>query len=130
MAGTDILLDSTTHDIDLTNNTMTLIDTVEGLARQRVDITLRMFKGEWEFNILEGISYIRNKNNTTQLLGVGRDNKRLLDFEIRNAILNKDEILSITSFESTVDRVSRIYSLTCTAVTEQGTITFGTAFDI
>ena len=123
MAGTDILINELTHDIDLSNETMRLTSTLEELARQKVSITLQAYKGEWSFNVLFGIPYLKNASNPIQLLGSG-NNKRLLDFEIRKAILDKEEILSITSFESSIGQVSREYSVSFEAQTEQGPIVF------
>lgn len=124
MAGTDILINPSSKDIDFTNNTITLVQSIEDLARQKIAITLRAFKGEWDFNINFGIPYTANENNSTQLLGVPVANKRLLDFEIRQAILDKEEILSILSFESTISPETRVYSLSFEALTEEGPITF------
>lgn len=129
MAGIDILLDQS-GDIDLTNNTMRLTSTIEELARQKVLITLSTFKGEWVFNILEGVPYLANDNNLVQLLGAGERNKTLLDLEVRKAINEKEEILSVTSFSSTLNKQSRQYSVTFTAITEQGEITLSDEIEI
>ncbi len=130
MAGIDILLDQS-GDIDLTNNTMTLVDSVEVLARQKVLIELSTFRGEWVFNVTGlGIPYLANDNNAIQLLGAGERNKTLLDLEVRKAINEKEEILSITSFSSTLDKQSRQYSVTFTAITEQGEITLSDEIEI
>ena len=129
MAGIDFLINSVSGDIDLSNNTITLVSSIEQLVKQKIEITLRAYRGEWEFNISFGIPYLKNSNNLIQLLGVG-DNKRLLDFEIRDAILGKEEILSIISFNSVVDKPSRTYTLTFEAETEEGPILFDSELNI
>ena len=82
---TDIFLDPLTNDIDLVNNVMRLTANTEELSRQRVQIWLGIFKGEWFFNIVAGIPYLANDNNPVQLLGVGT-NKDAFDREIKEGI--------------------------------------------
>jgi len=124
MSGIDILINPASQDIDLTNFTISLVKDIETLVRQKVAITLRAFRGEWVYNVLFGIPYISNTNNNTQLLRAGTGTQRLLDFEIRSAILSKEEILRIDSFQSNINPQTRVYTVSFIAVTEGGPIVF------
>jgi hypothetical protein len=114
----DIYIDPLTHDISLVNNRMVLVSTEEESTRQRLVITLKTFKGEWDFNINYGVPYLKNENNPVQLLG--KSNKDLLDLEIKQAILNTDGVVSLNTFTSVFDKAQRTVELDFTAVTENG----------
>lgn len=114
----DIYIDPLTHDISLVDNRMALVSTEEDATRQRVIITLRAFKGEWDFNINFGIPYLENENNPTQLLG--KAGKDLLDTEIRQAVLNTEGVVSLNSFTSVYNKAQRTVDIDFTAKTENG----------
>lgn len=117
---TDIYLDPVTSDIDLTNNVMRLTTSVEELTRQRVQIWLGIFKGEWFYNILAGIPYLANDNNPEQLLGV--TDKNVFDLAIRTGITTRAGILDLTSYNSVLDRSLRTLTISFSATTETGDI--------
>ncbi len=125
---TDIYLDPTTGDIDLTNNTMRLTQTVEELTRQRLSITLQAYKGEWIFNILFGVPYLKNDNNPTQLLGKGTQG--LLDVELKRVILNTEGVLSLDEYESSLNQTTREFFVAFKATTEEGPIVFSDTLTI
>ena len=114
----DIYIDPISHDISLVNNRMVLVSTEEEATRQRLVITLRAYKGEWQFNINYGIPYLKNDNNPIQLLG--KSSVDLLDLEIKQAILNTDGVVSLDSFTSVFDKAQRTVEINFTAVTESG----------
>jgi len=121
MAGIDIFINASTGDIDLSNNTMRLTDTIEELSRQRLNITLKTYKGEWVFDINQGVPWLENSNNSIQLLSKAGDG--LIDFYVTNAILGKEEVISLLSYERTFNESDRSLSIDFTANTLGGEIT-------
>lgn len=116
----DILLDEE-GDIALVNNSLVLTSNMEESSRQQVLITLRTYKGEWIGDINFGIPYLKNKNNPIQLLGKD-GNKHLIDSYIKEAILTRENITDILSYESTVDVIERTMKVTFTAKTNSGSV--------
>ena len=116
----DILLDTLTNDLIVEGGQITLIDNREELARQRLLITLRTFRGEWFKNINFGVPYIENDNNKIALLG--KSSKRLLDIELQRQILDIEDIESIEDYTSVLDTTSREIVVTFSAVTKSGAI--------
>lgn len=117
---TDIYLSEATDDIDFVNNTMRLTNTIEELTRQKVQIHLATFKGEWFANILAGIPYLANNNNPEQLLG--KADKRFFDVAIKTGILSRDGIVDLTSYESVLNKNTRGITVSFKATTESGDI--------
>ena len=117
----DIFLNQATDDIDLTSNkTMRLTSNIEESSRQQVLITLATFKGEWFANILAGIPYLVNDENTEQLLG---DTETInFDIAIKNGILTRENITSLTTYSSSFDRKERILTVSFTATTNKGEV--------
>ncbi len=118
---TDIFLDPITNDIDLTNNIMRLTANQEELSRQRVQIWLGLFKGEWFANILAGIPYLKNPNNPEQLLEVV--NKEVFDLAIKTGIITRPGIVELVSYTSTLDNITRTLNINFEATTLTGEIT-------
>ena len=114
----DIYIDPISHDIPLVNNRMVLVSTEEEATRQRLVITLRAYKGEWQFNINYGVPYLKNDNNPVQLLG--KSSVDLLDLEIKQAILNTRGVVSLDSFTSVFDKAQRTVEINFAAETESG----------
>lgn len=114
----DIYMNQSTHDIELVNGVMRLTANNQELAAQRVSIRLSMFKGEWFANILEGIPYLRNDNNTTQILG--KSTKEVVDIYLREGILSEPTIETLDIYTSTLDRSTGGLSVTFEAITTSG----------
>lgn len=115
----DILLNAA-GDLDLSGNTLKLTPTIEDNTRQRILITLSTNRGEWEFNILFGVPYLSNANNPTQLLG--KVPKSFLDAAITEAILSKEDITSLNSYSSVLDKVTGVLTIEANATTNTGEI--------
>lgn len=98
---TDIYIDPTTGDIALNNNTMRLTANNAELTRQRIQITLLTYRGEWFYNVSDGIPYLENKNNPIQL--IGKANKADYDSYIKSSILDKPFVKSIDRYYSVLD---------------------------
>lgn len=111
---TDIVLDSSTHDIKIVNRDIQLFTTIEDLTVQKVKINLLNFRGEWFRDITTGIPYLQ------EIFGV-RNSKDVADTLIKNAILDTDSITSITSYSSSINSERKL-SVLFSAVTNSGAI--------
>lgn len=111
----DILLDPITHDIDLVNGTtMVLCTQKKDLTRQRVEITLKTFLGEWFANILFGVPYFQTI--------YGKNTKNAADIAIKTAIQNVEGIVELISYESSLDSTTRKLTVSFRALSEDGEI--------
>lgn len=127
---TDIQLDTLNKRLVIENGDLKLISTFGELVRQRVHITLKTFKGEWKFNILFGVPYIANSNNTIQLLGKSVP-KDIFDKYIRDAVLSVNGVDSITKFSSILDTSSRSVSISVECLlTDESTLSVLDTFSI
>lgn len=107
-------------DLDLTNGSMSLTKTIEQSSKQQAIISLNTYRGEWDFNILAGIPWLINENNTTQVLG--KSTKTLIDTVVQEDILNRENITEIISYESILDKSARILTISFEALTNQGSV--------
>lgn len=113
----DFYLNPLTGDLDITGGRMSITKQVEELARQKLHITLKTFKGEYFANRLFGIPYLANDNNPVQLLE--KNTKDLLDLEIKSAILDTEGVTEILSYSSNLAS-DRSLTVNFTALTESG----------
>lgn len=116
----DIYLNPNTDDIDLTNNRLTLTETLEDLTRQKVLINLSTYKGELFFDIGAGIPYLKNDFNERQLLTKG--SKTALDVEIRLGIISREGVVALRKYDSTLDSITGALTVSFEAQTEDGAI--------
>ena len=117
----DILL-TTTGDLDLTNNLLTLVDTLEVQVRQRLEIKLYTNQGEWGFNLDFGLPWITEGDNI-QL--ISKADKGYVDATIKQAILSQEDVEEIVDYYSTLDPALRINTISCNVrVTSGEIITF------
>ena len=124
----DYLLDDN-GDIALVNGSIVLTDTIEQSSKQQTLISLSTYKGEWDFNILAGIPWIKNENNNISVLGKGT--KQLLDSLVQQDILDREDIVKIVEYTSVLDKSTRALSLSFTAETTEGsTITINDSLSI
>ena len=117
---TDILLDYDTWDIAIVDGDLVFIDTKEVSARQSTTITLRTNRGEWFRDIAYGIPYIKNENSSVQLLG--SKDKGIFDSYLKEGMLSADEVISIISYQSTVEPITGRLTVNATLETETGQI--------
>ena len=118
---TDLLLDYDTWDLMVEDGDLVFIDTNGLLARQAVVMTMRTFRGEWFKDILYGVPWIENDNNSVAILG--KTPKSIFDSYVRKGILSNDEILSIISYSSELDPYSGKITIEAELEYEDGTIT-------
>jgi hypothetical protein len=107
-------------DLDLTNGSMSLTKTIEQSSKQQAIISLNTYRGEWDFNILAGIPWLINENNTTQVLG--KSTKALIDTVVQEDILNRENITEIISYESILNKSTRVLTISFEALTNQGSV--------
>ena len=109
---TDILLDPTTHDIDISKGGKLISDNATSLG-QRLKIALLLRKGEWLPNVLAGVPYQQKFFNT-------KNNKEFIDSYLRNYIANIPDVVSIVSYSSNI--VNRKLEVNVRVSTTAGTI--------
>ena len=105
----DILLDDN-HDISFSGKDFKLTSSVAESLSQRLKIKLLTFYGEWFLDATEGVDYYGS------ILGKNRS-KQAIDSLFMKKILEEDDVTSITSFESHIDKEIREYSLSFSVVT-------------
>jgi len=111
----DIYMDSITGDIDITNNSLRLTSSDLEEVRQKVEIRLRTFRGEWFMNINAGLPYFQ------KMLQKG-SSKSFLDTQIKSTTLATTGVIAITKFNSEINQSLRKYSATMTVTTSEGSV--------
>lgn len=113
----DIKINLTSGDIDVSSNELLLItDSVEAL-KQRLYIRLQTFKEEWFLNSNAGLPYY-------QEIFLKSSSKDLVDSLFKSFILKTNGVLRLKNFSSTINTSTRKYSLTFTVISpEQETLT-------
>lgn len=97
-------------DIEVDNNgAMLLLSTYQELVKQRLQIKLRTFKGEWWLDTSFGIPY-RDTGDGRAIIGKGYS-KADIDSIYIAGIKADPDVLSIRYFNSVYDPVKRDYSL-------------------
>lgn len=87
------------------------IDVPEAVA-QSVQTRLLLWLGEWFLNIDEGTAY---------MLGIfGKHNKTTADVTIQDRILSTPGVISIANYNSIIDPVSRLMTVSCDLNTAYG----------
>jgi hypothetical protein len=120
MAFVDLRLDGS-GDLDLTNGQLSLTPDLQTVIRQKVQITLRAFRGEYFADINLGVPYLENDNNSVQLLG-DRIPKDIFDTYMREAILSVDGVVSITEYSSEVNNTGESLTIEFSAQIESGDV--------
>lgn len=97
-------------DIEVdSNGKMLLLSTYQELVKQRLQIKLRTFKGEWWLDTSFGIPY-RDTGDGRAIIGKGYS-KTDIDALYIAAIKSDEDVLSIKTFSSTYNPVTRLYDL-------------------
>lgn len=111
----DIILDTTTHDLVITNNDISLFEDLEHLTAQKVKINLLNYRGEWFRDINIGVSYLQS------ILGI-RNSKATADTVLKTVILDTDNISNITSYSSVVNSDRKLIVTFSATMNSGGTI--------
>lgn len=101
----DIFIDPNTGDIAMVNCTPVLTTNLIELVSQRLEIRLNTFLEEWFFNSEVGVPYFE------QIL-VKPFKKDLVESILKNTILETEDVIRITKFESTFSPSTRLYTVT------------------
>lgn len=94
----NILLDNN-HDLDLTNNRISLASGIDAVA-DHLKIRLSFFSGEWFLDVRQGMPYLRE-------LYVKNPNVDLLQSIFRRAILDTPGVDSVDSLTLDIDTRTR-----------------------
>ncbi len=101
------------HDLELTNNQITLTaETVEATA-QRARIMLQFFEGEWYLDQREGLPYWRK-------ILVHNPNAAEIRSMYRRALLDVPRIAAVDKLDVSIDRQAREGHMTFEATTDDG----------
>ena len=123
MAGIDFYLDDNS-DIQIVNGKFVFLETIPQSVRQRLQTKFRAWKGEWFLNTTYGIPYREGVYGgvfSKGILGKGYS-KSDIDAIYVNAALEDPDVIRVTFFNSTLNRVSRLYDVTMDVLTTDGLI--------
>lgn len=109
----DLKLNTTTWDVAIENGDFVLVDGLEAL-KQKVAISLKMFKGEWFLDQRQGMPWLQ------EILGRKFSNYSSIAGLLRNAILKIDGVDSVEINGITYDGVTR--ALVINQVRVKGTV--------
>ena len=109
----DIYLDPATGDIDFSTKEPTLITDVATAVRQRLHIRLNTFEGEWFYDSSVGVPYFQG------ILGQ-QFSQSIIDNTLRRTIIETEDVIELTEYSSSFDRMSRTYNLSFTVTTSTG----------
>ena len=90
-----------------------LVDSSAAVA-QCILTRLRLMQGEWPLDSTEGTPYL------TEI--IGRNGQTSADLAVQEVILGTFGVVTISDFSSSIDPLTRSYSMTATVVTQYGTV--------
>lgn len=108
----DLKLNSSMQDIDLSTNQLVLIDGI-GYVRQKILIRLRFFLGEWFLDERLGVPYGRV---------LGSKDVTAVTSMMRQVVQSTPGVIELTSFAANLDTVTRTYSISFKARSADGVI--------
>lgn len=100
-------------DIVFVNGTCPTTYTAPEVVRQRLQIRLKTFLGEWFFDTSYGVPYFQ------RIFGKQKS-KTTVDNIIREQILLENGVLEIREFKSSWDKATRTFSLVFSVKTAEG----------
>lgn len=101
----DLLLDTDTGDMVYVNGGCPVTQLTGDVVAQRLRITLYTFLGEWFLDTTVGVPYFQ------QIFGKLRS-KASVDLIFQQIITTDPDVIEILTFESTLDKTARGYSMT------------------
>ena len=110
----DILLNSTTHDLDITNYDFALSEQ-DVFIRQSVKIRLQFFRGEWFLNTITGLPFFED-------ILVKNPNINHIDNIIKAEIIDTAGVDKLLEYESEFDSSLRELSVSFKVDTDYGEI--------
>jgi hypothetical protein len=121
----DLLLDTTTHDLDVTNLQISLTEDSDGQSlAQRLKINLLTNLKEWVFNESIGVPYLRSSSDQFQqfILSDKTNDLSVIDTILREHILKVEGVSQLIEFSSEFDKATRAYTFTFTVSDINGTL--------
>lgn len=112
----DLALGTGTHDLELTNGDLTVLEGLDATA-QRIKIKFLFFLGEWFLDTRVGIPYYEN-------VFVKAPNQATINAIFRAVILGDEAVTDLNEYEFVTDAATRSADLTFKADTVDGPLTF------
>jgi hypothetical protein len=106
-------------DVDSSGKMLRLV-TYQELVKQRIQIKLKAYKGEWFLDTSFGIPY-RDTGDGKAIIGKGFT-QRDIDAVYIAAIKEDPDVLSIEYFKSTLDRTARGYGVSFEVKSRKGNL--------
>lgn len=111
----DIMLDPLTGDISISKNMVRLTTSNAEEVRQKVEIRLKTFRGEWFANVRAGLPYFQSM--------FGRNvTKSFIDTQIKTTVLKTSGVISMKEFSSSINPKTREYSAIIKVITDEGIV--------
>lgn len=102
----DLLVDAD-GDIVFDNGDLPFASGIDGVV-QDIKFRLQMIRGEWEFDLDEGIPWFENDSVDEREAIIGsKFDQRRVEAELRKGIVGSDDVVSILSFTVKFDRKER-----------------------
>jgi hypothetical protein len=111
---TDIIMDDG-FDLGIVDGDIYLFEDISLLTVQKVTINLQNYRGEWFRDVNTGVPYLQ------QILGV-RNSKELADTIIKTTIVETDNIDTILTYSSTVNKERQLIVTFSALMVTGGTI--------
>lgn len=105
--------DGEVHDLVFVNGECPTTDGRSDNVAQRLYIRLRTFRSEWFLNVDYGVPWLEN------ILG-HKVKKQTVDMIIQSQILSERGVKKLIKFESSFDRVRRVYECRFSVLTDEG----------
>lgn len=119
---TDLVLDSNTHDLDLSEGGLRLHDQNTEAVAQRVKVALLLRKGDWYQNITLGVPY-------QQEFFVTKNNKTYIDFFLSDYISQVQEVEGVENYSSEIAQ-DRSLNVSASIRTTRGELITNLALEI
>lgn len=122
---TDLRLDTTTHDLTITNGDIALVETATGESiGQRIKQALLFFLGEWYLDVLGGIPYF-------EVVFIKNPSQSILEAMFKESILTVPGVQEFTKFSLDYDINKRKLDFDFAVIIESGeTIEFIEALSV
>lgn len=110
----DLKLNPSTHDLMIEKNDFAFVNGEDSI-RQRIKIRLKFIFGEWFLDLTKGIKYI-------EIMSEKPANMETLDNAVKTAISETNGVTSLISYESSLDKKNRIFSISYSVLTEYSNV--------
>lgn len=112
---TDLVLDPTTNDLDISSGSLELFTDNLSVVAQRVKVAILIRQGEWFRNITEGVPYY-------QEFFTRKNNKPFIDQFMISYISRVEDVNRVVFYESSIDIARRILNISVGVETSDGQV--------